>query len=74
MRKKQKKAQEMLAKLEKNDEVITSGGLFGRIRGFDEKRGTVSLEIAPNVQVRVLRGAVSGLAEDPDATPKTTAS
>ena len=31
MRKKQKKTQEMLSKLKKGDEVITGGGIFGRI-------------------------------------------
>ena len=41
MRKKQKKTQEMLAKLKKGDEVITGGGIFGRIAALDEERGFV---------------------------------
>ena len=46
MRKKQKKTQEMLSKLKKGDEVITSGGIFGRITALDEERGFVILQIA----------------------------
>jgi preprotein translocase subunit YajC len=62
MRKKQKKAQEMLAKLKKGDEVITGGGIFGRIAALDEERGFVVLQIADNVKIKVLRSAISGLA------------
>ena len=66
MRKKQKKAQEMLAKLKKGDEVITNGGLFGRIAALDEERGFLVLEISTNVKVKVLRSAISGLAAEPE--------
>ena len=66
MRKKQKKAQEMLAKLKKGDEVITNGGIFGRIAALDEERGFLVLEISSNVKVKVLRSAIAGLAGEPD--------
>src|SRR6202795_3021544 len=44
MRKKQKKAQEMLAKLKKGDEVVTQGGVFGSIRALDGEAGIPGLE------------------------------
>jgi preprotein translocase subunit YajC len=66
MRKKQKKAQEMLATLKKGDEVITNGGIFGRIAALDEERGFLVLEISSNVKVKVLRSAIAGLAGEPD--------
>jgi len=71
MRKKQKKTQEMLSKLKKGDEVVTGGGLFGRIAALDEERGFVVLQIADNVKVKVLRSAVAGLAAEgePPAPP-----
>lgn len=66
MRKKQKKTQEMLTKLKKGDEVVTSGGLFGRIAALDEERGFVVLEISTNVKVKVLRSAIAGLSGEPE--------
>ena len=68
MRKKQKKTQEMLAKLKKGDEVVTGGGLFGRITALDDERGVVILQIADNTKVKVLRSAIAGLAGEPEAT------
>ena len=50
MRKKQKKTQEMLSKLKKGDEVITGGGIFGRITALDDERGFVILQIADNTE------------------------
>ncbi len=53
MRKKQKKTQEMLSKLKKGDEVITGGGIFGRITAIDDERGFVILQIADNTKIKV---------------------
>ncbi len=68
MRKKQKKTQAMLSKLKKGDEVVTSGGLFGRIAALDEERGFVVLEVSSNVKVKVLRSAIAGLSGEPEKT------
>src|SRR4030095_8018817 len=73
MRKKQKKTQEMLSKLKKGDEVITGGGIFGRISAIDEKRGFVILQISDSTKIKVLRSGIVGLAAEPEATPATTA-
>jgi preprotein translocase subunit YajC len=66
MRKKQKKSREMLAKLKKGDEVVTQGGVFGRIAALDDERGIAVLEISSNVKVKVLRSAIVGLAGEPE--------
>ena len=47
----------MLANLKKNDEVITSGGLYGRIMNLADD--VVTLEIAANVRVRVSRPQIA---------------
>ena len=73
MRKKQKATQEMISKLKKGDEVITSGGIYGRITAVDEERGTVVLQISDNTKVKMARSAISGLAGEPEATTSTTA-
>ncbi|MBF0509228.1 MAG: preprotein translocase subunit YajC [Deltaproteobacteria bacterium] len=58
--KKAKQQREMLGALKKGDKVITSVGVIGTITGLTD--ATITLEIAPNVRVKVARGFVSGLA------------
>lgn len=57
--KKQKEARAMLDSLEKGNEVVTAGGILGRIVKLDEQYVTV--EVAPNMQMVVQRGAISQL-------------
>src|SRR5262249_60090535 len=57
---KTKEHRTMLANLKRNDEVITSGGLYGKVVQLSEK--TVTLEIAPNVRVRVERPQIASMA------------
>ncbi len=58
----------MLAALKRNDEVVTQGGLIGRIVEMGDK--VVTLEIAPNVRVRVERPQIASLSTYSKATPK----
>jgi len=55
--KKAKDHQNMLGKLKKNDEVMTSGGIYGKV--IDLKETVVTLEVAPNVRIRVHRPQIS---------------
>ncbi|HET6433825.1 preprotein translocase subunit YajC [Dyella sp.] len=55
--KRQKEHRAMLSALSKGDEVVTNGGIAGRVDEVGESFLTV--EIAPNVKVRVQKGAVS---------------
>ena len=48
----------MLGALKQNDEVVTTGGIIGRIQDAGDK--VMTLEIAPNVRVRVERIANRG--------------
>lgn len=52
--KKQKEHQAMLQKLGKGDEVITRGGLIGKITGVSDD-GVLVLELQEKVRVRVPR-------------------
>ena len=72
MRKKQKKTQEMLSKLKKGDEVVTGGGIYGRIQAIDEERGFVILQIADNTKIKIARSAVGAMAEESETTALTT--
>ena len=67
MRKRQRATQDMLSKLKKGDEVVTGGGIFGRIAALDEQRGFVVLQVADNVKIKVLRSAITAMANPPES-------
>jgi preprotein translocase subunit YajC len=49
----------MLAALQKGDEVVTAGGLLGRISKLTDQYAT--LEVAPNTEITIQRQAVAQL-------------
>ncbi|WIG98175.1 preprotein translocase subunit YajC [Myxococcus sp. SDU36] len=64
----------LLSALKKGDEVVTSGGILGKIHLVEER--TVMLEVSSGVRLRVLKTAISargGLAEGPPAATATAA-
>jgi len=61
-----RRQQELIRSLEVGDEIVSAGGLYGtieRIEGDD-----LIVEIAPEIEVRMARGAVAGIVE-PDGEP-----
>ena len=54
-----KEHKSMTEGLQKGDEVVTTGGVLGRITKVGE--AYLSVEIAPNTEVQVQRGAVQTL-------------
>jgi preprotein translocase subunit YajC len=57
---KQKEHQAMLAKLGTGDEVITRGGLIGKITGVSGDDQLLTIELQEKVRVRVPRAYVEG--------------
>ena len=60
IRPQQKRAKEtraMLEALQKGDEVVTAGGIVGKIARLTEQYATI--EIAPSVEINVQRGSIS---------------
>ena len=57
--KKAKEHQAMVTKLSAGDEVVTSGGILGKI--VEVSDSFVTLEIAPNVQIKVQKFQVTSL-------------
>ena len=55
--KRQKEHRAMVTALAKGDEVVTNGGLAGRVDEVGES--FITLEVAPNVKIKVQKGAVS---------------
>ena len=57
--KKNKQLRKMLSEISKGDEVITNGGIVGKVAKLETN--FVSLEIAENVVVKIQRNAVSNI-------------
>lgn len=56
-----KEHQVMVAALRRGDQIVTSGGIVGRVTRVKEGENEVEVEIAPNVQVRVIRGTIQSV-------------
>ena len=62
IRPQQKRAKEhrgLLSNLKEGDQVITSGGIYGRITGIRDDK--ITLEISDKVRVKVNRGNIAGV-------------
>lgn len=58
----QKKRREMLGRLKVNDRVVTLGGLHGKVTKLNDD--TMTLKIAPNVEVEFLKSAVGYIQDE----------
>jgi preprotein translocase subunit YajC len=58
-RKRMQSQQAVLASLHVGDEVMTAGGIIGRITHIDEEEDVLTVEIAPGTSVRMVRGGIS---------------
>lgn len=54
--KKQKELKNLINNLQKGDEVLTAGGIIGRIAGLDEQY--IEIEISNNVKIKMQRSSV----------------
>ena len=64
--KKQKDHKKMLSELQKNDQVVTSGGIYGTIVNI--KDNTYVVRVDDNVKIEVLKSAVSGVIKKTEKT------
>jgi preprotein translocase subunit YajC len=70
--KKQRELQDWLKSLKKGDEVVTTGGLIGRISGISDD--VVTLEVQEKVRMKFVRSHIAGRApgsstKGPEAAP-----
>jgi preprotein translocase subunit YajC len=56
----------MVKALKRGDRVITSGGIYGKITRLEDD--AITLEVADNVNIKVVRAQVQSLAVKPDTT------
>ena len=66
--KKAKEHQNYLDALEKGSDVVTNGGIIGKVTGLTPT--TVTIEVAPKVRIKVTRGSISGNAPKPGSDNK----
>jgi preprotein translocase subunit YajC len=60
-RAKQQQHKQMLEGVDVGDEVLSSGGVYGVVRGVDDDNDELHVEIAPGVEVRMDRRAVGAV-------------
>ncbi len=58
-----RRQRELIASLEVGDEVVTAGGLVGRVAALEDNE--IHLEVAPGMTVRVVRPAVTSRVQEP---------
>jgi preprotein translocase subunit YajC len=76
---KQKQHRAVLNAIEVGDEVVTGGGMFGHVVDIDEDEDIVTLEIAPGVEVHIMRAGIGQRIEhydedDDDEEPEASES
>lgn len=62
-----KSLQNAIANLKKNDQVVTSGGILGKVVKVDDQY--VELEIAPTVKIKVVRATIAEVISPTSAKP-----
>ncbi len=58
--KKAREQKEMLNELKRDETVVTTGGIYGKITGVTDT--IITLEIAPNVRIKVTKSSIAGKA------------
>ena len=69
-KRRQLQQQQMLDDLRLGDEVLTVGGIYGTVSQVEDDQVTV--EIAPQTEVRVARRAIAGVTREPEEEAEET--
>jgi preprotein translocase subunit YajC len=57
---------QMQSDVEVGDEVVTTAGIYGTITEIDDDYGIVTVEVAPNTDIRMARAAIAQRLVDDD--------
>lgn len=66
--KKRRELEKLVASIKKGDKVITNSGIFGTITKLNDSEGTVMIEIATNVEIEILKSAISDIPSQREKT------
>jgi preprotein translocase subunit YajC len=59
MRRQDRERAALLGSLKKNDDVITSSGIYGTVVAVSEKEDEVTVKVADNVRLRMTKGSIA---------------
>lgn len=59
--KRRREKESLVNSVKKGEEVITNGGIFGVISKVNDSDNTVDLQIAENINIKILKAAISDL-------------
>jgi preprotein translocase subunit YajC len=59
MKRQEAERQAMLTKMKKNDEILTTGGIYATIVEVSEKEDKITVKIADNVRVKIAKTAIA---------------
>lgn len=65
-RREQAKRDEVLKSLQKNDRVVTIGGMIGSIAGLSADGKEVTLKVDDNTRIKMLRSSIQTVLRDED--------
>ena len=61
--KKRKAQQSLVSSAKKGEKVLTNSGLYGTIAKINDSEGTIDLEIAPDVTVKLLKTSIADIVD-----------
>lgn len=50
---------QMQSDVEVGDEIVTTGGIYGKVTDIDDDYGIVTIEVAPGTEIRMARAAIA---------------
>ncbi len=59
--KRQKAQEQLVSSVKKGEEVITNSGLFGVVTNINDNTGTIEVEVAKGVNIKMLKTAVANI-------------
>jgi len=65
--KRMKEHKAMLSKVQRNDRIVTNGGLVGKVAKVHDERDELEVDIADNVRVTVRRSVISEVMSKSDS-------
>jgi preprotein translocase subunit YajC len=71
-RARQQQQQQMIDNVDVGDEVLSSGGIIGVVRGVDDDANELHVEIAPGIEVRMDRRAVGSIVTKDETEDEAT--
>ncbi len=57
----------MITSVKKGDTIVSAGGLVGKVKGVADDE--IRVELAPNVEVRLLRGSIAEVRNKSEPAP-----